>query len=143
MTSPSHLTAPQEKRSTPPPKPSTNLDTSEQSQPELTDPSEMGVPLPDGAGGLVLPNVLDVTTGLVIDRSHAPLSFPARETSHAQRSGSVAGPSRLQDIGDKPVAAELLPEIGRLAREIVRNGEEKLALAIGAYNSVCRFALPP
>jgi hypothetical protein len=32
--------------------------------------------------------------------------------------------------------ARLLPEIGRLSREIVRNCEEKVALAVGAYNSV-------
>lgn len=33
-------------------------------------------------------------------------------------------------------AAALLPEIARLAKEIVRNGEEKVAVAMGAYNSV-------
>lgn len=31
---------------------------------------------------------------------------------------------------------ELLPEIARLAKEMVKNGEEKVAVAQGAYNSV-------
>lgn len=31
---------------------------------------------------------------------------------------------------------ELLPEIARLARDMVKNGEEKVAVAQGAYNSV-------
>jgi hypothetical protein len=37
---------------------------------------------------------------------------------------------------------ELLPEIARLAKEMVKNGEEKVAVAQGAYNSVGPPAIP-
>ena len=35
----------------------------------------------------------------------------------------------------------LLPEIARLAKEMVKNGEEKVAVAQGAYNSVSPLPL--
>lgn len=38
--------------------------------------------------------------------------------------------------GPRKEAWKLLPEIARLAREMVKNGEEKVAVAQGAYNSV-------
>lgn len=37
-------------------------------------------------------------------------------------------------------AWKLLPEIARLAREMVKNGEEKVAVAQGAYNSVSPYS---
>jgi hypothetical protein len=40
-----------------------------------------------------------------------------------------------------PLPYLLLPEIGKLAKEMVRNGEEKVAVAVGAYNSVRANAL--
>lgn len=50
-----------------------------------------------------------------------------------------------QTTSDKPApskgkeAWKLLPEIAKLAREMVKNGEEKVAVAQGAYNSVCHL----
>lgn len=40
-------------------------------------------------------------------------------------------------------AWKLLPEIARLAREMVKNGEEKVAVAQGAYNSVSHLPRSP
>jgi hypothetical protein len=45
-------------------------------------------------------------------------------------------PANRAEGGDRPRPSRFLPEIGRLAREIVRNCEEKVAVAQGAYNSV-------
>jgi hypothetical protein len=48
------------------------------------------------------------------------------------------------DVGKKKKTRgwELLPEIARLAKEMVKNGEEKVAVAQGAYNSASRHPLP-
>jgi hypothetical protein len=99
----------------------------------------MGVPLPDGAGGLVLPENAR-QEGSEIE---ARLAFPER-LSEVEREVSQAGPSitRQSNGGERRRAARLLPDIGRLSREIVRNAEEKVAVATGAYNSVSHNPRP-
>ena len=96
---------------------------------------EMGIPEPDGAGGLVLPP-------LPIDKTHlsseqAGLAegrpeFPADQTSNKDSSSQPK--DTMTSRPKRP--SEMLPEIGRLTREIIRTGEEKVALAVGAYNAV-------
>ncbi|ORY35722.1 hypothetical protein BCR39DRAFT_511740 [Naematelia encephala] len=123
------------------------LKPSEPSAPETAE--EMGVPLPDGHGGLLLPMEPAEPAGDVEPRREFPA---AQNTSTQSRSGgkvngstddgkgevasqieATAGPSRTQRA-TKPY----LPEIGKLIREVVRNGEEKLAVALGAYNIIDR-----
>lgn len=45
-------------------------------------------------------------------------------------------PPPAPSTAKEPEVWRLLPEIARLAREMVKNGEEKVAVAQGAYNSV-------
>jgi hypothetical protein len=128
----------------------------------------LGVPLPDGQGGLLLP----ARIGLVeddwptSDRNHFP-STPGKSTpggiegDSTDQNGAVdanlspsgqrkvpgqeddAGPSKPSRArGEQSASAgrpsDLLPSIGRLVKDLVRNGEEKVAVAIGAYNAVSR-----
>lgn len=129
----------------------------------------LGVPMPDGHGGLLLP----AQTGLVEDdgptsnRNHFP-STPGEGTTGGiasdsrDRNGAAdanlstpdqrrvpgqednAGPSKLSrvrreqsSLASRPF--DLLPSIGRLVKDLVRNGEEKVAVAVGAYNAVSRY----
>ncbi|KAK4685121.1 hypothetical protein P7C73_g5037, partial [Tremellales sp. Uapishka_1] len=95
-------------------------------------PSDETAPLPDGEGGLVLP---PPTTDLPSEPRN---DFPPRSPSTSFPGNAIASSSRLASA--KPIArpGDLLPEIARLARELVRNGEEKVAVAVGAYNSIDR-----
>jgi hypothetical protein len=108
---------------------------------EKPHPEEMGVPVSDGQGGLVLSAEADIGTG---EHSEAGSAVEPRE-------GRRAFPHAEENLGDERPSEEELPnggessmlqpylllsDIGRLAREIVRNGEEKVAVAVGAYNSV-------
>ena len=99
----------------------------------------MGVPQSDGAGGLVLPPLIQTADGLELEDVDAVArrkAFPHAETSgHPTQHAEEPAMRRPSSRAARP--SDLLPEIGRLAREIVRNGEEKLAVAVGAYNSVC------
>ncbi len=54
------------------------------------------------------------------------------ESTERQSASPVAAHTSTRPIQDRTV----LSEISRLSREIVRNGEEKVAVAIGAYNAV-------
>lgn len=119
-----------------------------------------GVPVPDGQGGLVLPPV--ETNGDVppAEEHHVPIPFPwapatppggdltptlmpADEDSNPTPSvpqPSVAPISRRSAAQQPPSTGPhtVLPHIARLAREILRTGEEKVAVALGAYNSIDR-----
>lgn len=94
---------------------------------------EMGIPLPDGAGGLCLPPPAD-------DESEAEAVEEVegrREFPRAEAVGEATSTLKQPDPSLRNSHPyDTLPDIGRLAREIVRNGEEKLAVAVGAYNSV-------
>ena len=110
----------------PPVPPSQVIGTS----PEVVPVAEMGVPYPDGAGGLVLPPPLinEASVAEEVEEIAGRREFPNPE---ADKETLVA------PIDNRPSQPHnLLPEIGRLAREIVRTGEEKVAVAVGAYNSV-------
>ncbi|RXK42421.1 hypothetical protein M231_00411 [Tremella mesenterica] len=135
----------------------------------------MGVPIPDGRGGLVLPANTeeeieprlafppvrrDEITNQTADENVDPTSMKTQ--TYGEPSGTVSErgeetgsqidrtspsktPSRFSDLSrnpskqpDKNRPVSILPEIARLVRDIVRNGEEKLAVAVGAYNSVDR-----
>jgi hypothetical protein len=67
-------------------------------------------------------------------------AFPA--VSPSKPEADVLPPQAIRHDSQKSMAetkskgSALLPEIARLAREMVKNGEEKVAVAIGAYNSV-------
>ena len=124
---------------------------------ELTSVMEIGVPESDGQGGEVMPApepeaVVDIemsaegqTVGaeqsIAEEEGRSP--FPARSPiqPEADVSPGTTGHS-TQDVANKMETKKdncgwkLLPEIARLAREMVKNGEEKVAVAQGAYNSV-------
>lgn len=98
---------------------------------EIHRPEDLGIPQPDGQGGLLLPptNPDDSTDNI------GPLAFPDSSAPNAPPAAEKNGESTSASI-DRTIPGHLLPEIGRLAREIVRNGEEKVAVALGAYNAV-------
>jgi len=95
---------------------------------------EMGIPQPDGAGGLVLPPAPadEGSQDEEVKEVEGRREFPNPET--VGESSRTEKPPDWTPRGSRQ--HDLLPEIGRLAREIVRNGEEKVAVAVGAYNSV-------
>lgn len=128
----------------------------------------LGVPLPDGQGGLLLPARIGLVEddGPTFNRNHFP-STPGKSTPggiegdstgqngavdanvspSGQRKvpgqGDNAGPSKPSRARGKQSSSssrpsDLLPSIGRLVKDLVRNGEEKVAVAIGAYNAVGR-----
>jgi hypothetical protein len=118
-------------------------------------PQSLGVPVPDGQGGLSLPPMANGEL-VSVQRHDMDLAEPAgrREFPHPDENepaqalapgassggGGRAGFSlKLEDPAERrslPLPYLLLPEIGKLAKEMVRNGEEKVAVAVGAYNSV-------
>nr|XP_019044785.1 hypothetical protein I302_06698 [Kwoniella bestiolae CBS 10118]OCF23715.1 hypothetical protein I302_06698 [Kwoniella bestiolae CBS 10118] len=116
-----------------------------------------GVPQPDGQGGLLIPvETQDHAAKTIPPR----LEFPHREdqtqnqyqinvftedqqvipaqTQVNGNSESTAGSStdKKRKRPDGPHAH--LPEIARLSREVVRTAEEKVAVAVGAYNAIDR-----
>ncbi len=95
---------------------------------------EMGIPQPDGASGMVLPPLPEAgSEEEVIEEVEGRREFPRS----VPRGESFTAAKRKAEERTRPNRSHhLLPEIGRLAREIVRNGEEKVAVAVGAYNSV-------
>jgi hypothetical protein len=86
--------------------------------------------------------IIEVEQVIAEDQGRRP--FPS--VSPAAPEAEVLPPQALRQ--DKPESSrvgargrgsrkwELLPEIARLARDMVKNGEEKVAVAQGAYNSV-------
>ena len=151
--------------------------------------ASMGVPRPDGHGGLVLPpeeptqddlpeprrafpspgsssqrqsaTPLKPETPHKADPPNEPtipedvdgdVQMQSAEALPAEAAPAASSPilrpppsSRSLAVGKKKI--NMLPEIAKLVKEIVRNGEEKLALAVGAYNSVslysvCTFTQP-
>lgn len=116
---------------------------------------EPGIPKADGAGGLIISCVPE--RGAPARAKFPPLpSSPIVQPSgafknDAQNIDSLAQtPAPRAHSSSTPLKASrppgphsLLPEISRLAREIVRTSDEKVAVAIGAYNAVSlslRFA---
>lgn len=124
-------------------------------------PEWLGVPVPDGQGGLVLPPTASPTANgemVSTQRPDVDLDEPARrrefphplenepaqdlapgESSGDGHRGGGGVSLKLEDAAERrslPLPYLLLPEIGKLAKEMVRNGEEKVAVAVGAYNSV-------
>ena len=100
--------------------------------------SEMVVPISDGQGGLIVP-AEPVGSEPHIERVAFPESSESRQNGHSHDRGTENGDGAAAESSThrQPSQSDvLLPEISRLAREIVRNGEEKLAVAIGAYNAV-------
>jgi hypothetical protein len=81
------------------------------------------------------------------DTSHlttAPHSLPFPPATDKQeevpasqaQEGTQNADTAASEPEKKHTSMDLLPEIGKLMREIVRNGEEKYAVALGAYNAV-------
>ena len=111
---------------------------------------QMGVPVPDGEGGLVLPpepsEVEEPIEGEEADQGQR--AFPPVENERGLEGQSDRPSDKDQggdpaSIDDGPSVnktmtcpSDLLPDIGRVAREMVRNAEEKVAVAVGAYNAV-------
>lgn len=60
----------------------------------------------------------------------------AEDTTAGAVTAEAPASMTLNQLRPAELPSRYLPEIGRLAREIVRNCEEKVALAVGAYNSV-------
>lgn len=112
-------------------------------------PEDLGLPVPDGQGGVLLPPA-DEPEEPIEERLSFPDASrevnpgpegpvpPAQDDTHVE-----AGPSTTGQLPPPPPNQsrhpyiDVLPEIGKLSREIVRNAEEKLAIAVGAYNTVC------
>ena len=119
---------------------------------------DMGIPESDGEGGQVMPapvpqaEVADIDTEgrgtneeAEVDQEAAAeegrRAFPL--VSPTQPEADVLPPQAIKE-DPQPVTETkkdnrgwaLLPEIARLAKEMVKNGEEKVAVAQGAYNSV-------
>jgi hypothetical protein len=124
---------------------------------ELVSVMEIDVPESDGQGGEVMPapkpyaGVGDIemsTEGENVGAEQSTaeeegrLPFPDRSPSRPEADVSEATNHNCQEIAEKVEMKKdncgwkLLPEIARLAREMVKNGEEKVAVAQGAYNSV-------
>ncbi|KAL0247204.1 hypothetical protein I308_104239 [Cryptococcus tetragattii IND107] len=111
---------------------------------------EPGIPKADGAGGLIISCVPE--RGAPARAKFPPLpSSPIVQPSgafenDAQNIDSLAQtPAPRAHSSSTPLKASrppgphsLLPEISRLVREIVRTSDEKVAVAIGAYNAVDR-----
>ena len=106
------------------------------------------VPQPDGHGGLIVSDA-DPEDKEAEEQVEARLAFPEGEgadgdvemqepASHELPNGDEQSQGVSGDVATSERPNMLLPEIGRLTREIVRNGEEKVALAVGAYNAVSR-----
>jgi hypothetical protein len=67
-----------------------------------------------------------------------PAVSPSKPEADVLPPQAIRHDSQTSMAGSKNKGSALLPEIARLAREMVKNGEEKVAVAIGAYNSVCQ-----
>lgn len=120
--------------------------------PSLTDEKqrEPGVPLADGADGLII-SCLPESQANVPPRAKFP-TLPSSPTAQhngvvgnddpninsvAQAAASQYRSSSIPLRASRPAGPHsLLPEISRLVREIVRTSDEKVAVAIGAYNAV-------
>jgi hypothetical protein len=146
-----------------PPVPSLTLDGGagpvDESGHEPASVMDMGVPESDGQGGQVMPapepetevgdvdmngESEEVEVAQTVSAGEGRLAFPAVSPSRPE--ADVLPPQAIKE-DPKEVVAEaiakkenrgwtLLPEIARLAKEMVKNGEEKVAVAQGAYNSV-------
>jgi len=130
---------------------------------ELSSVMEIGIPVSDGHGGEIMPAAEPEVGTTDIEMSAEEETVEA-EQSTAEEEGCLPFPARSPtrpeaDVPpettnyDIPEVAEkmekkdncgwkLLPEIARLAREMVKNGEEKVAVAQGAYNSVSHPTYP-
>lgn len=117
-------------------------------------PPDMGDPIADGEGGLVVSSIAE-TTEVIPPRNEFPpvddvmvvldgaegteekhqgadlvgATLEKKEREESERGAAVLDPAQMP--------ARFLADIGKLSREVVRNCEEKVALAVGAYNSVC------
>lgn len=116
---------------------------------------EPGIPKADGAGGLIISCVPEreaparakfppLPSSPIVQPSGAFKNDAQNIDSLAQTPAPLAHSSSTQLKASRPPGPHsLLPEISRLAREIVRTSDEKVAVAIGAYNAVSlslRFA---
>ena len=131
---------------------------------ELASVMEIGVPESDGQGGEVMPAPEPEEAVADIEVSAEEKTTEAEQTTLAEE-GRPSSPTRsptrpetnvppedtnhsTQEITEKKELSKdndgwkLLPEIARLAREMVKNGEEKVAVAQGAYNSVSHPTYP-
>ncbi|KIR41934.1 PHD-finger protein [Cryptococcus deuterogattii 99/473] len=113
---------------------------------------EPGMPIADGAGGLIISCVPEPQREAPARAKFPPLpSSPIAQPSGAfkndvQNIDSLAQTAAPREHSSStplkasrpPGPHSLLPEISRLVREIVRTSDEKVAVAIGAYNAVDR-----
>ncbi|OCF57536.1 hypothetical protein L486_04994 [Kwoniella mangroviensis CBS 10435] len=111
-----------------------------------------GIPLPDGQGGLLIPKNEDpIMEGHEQQTVPQRLQFPHAESigvssqpagpavkhSHDEQSpNETTSTDKKRKRPDGPYAH--LSEIARLSREVVRTAEEKVAVAVGAYNAIDR-----
>ncbi|WVQ68356.1 uncharacterized protein L199_006563 [Kwoniella botswanensis] len=111
-----------------------------------------GIPLPDGQGGLLIPKNEDAnmegreqqTVPQRLQFPHAELtgvsSQPAgptiKRSDDEQSPDETTSTDKKRRRPDGPYAH--LSEIARLSREVVRTAEEKVAVAVGAYNAIDR-----
>lgn len=132
---------------------------------ELASVMDIGVPESDGQGGEVMPAPEPEAAVLAIEMSAEEKIAEPEQTTLADE-GRPSSPTRsptrpetnvppedtndsTQEVAEKKEPAKdntgwkLLPEIARLAREMVKNGEEKVAVAQGAYNSVSHLTYLP
>jgi len=123
---------------------------------ELASVMEIGIPASDGQGGEVMPAPEpevevdiemsaegEVEAEQTTTTEEGRLAFPARSPNLPDTNALPESiEDRTQGVAEKTELKKdncgwkLLPEIARLAREMVKNGEEKVAVAQGAYNSV-------
>jgi hypothetical protein len=125
---------------------------------ELASVMEIGVPVSDGHGGEVMPapepeaEVGDIEMSAEGETAGAEqntaeeegrLPFPARSPTRPEAdvplehtNHDIPEVAEMMETKKDNCGWKLLPEIARLAKEMVKNGEEKVAVAQGAYNSV-------
>ena len=107
---------------------------------EVHSAEDLGVPQPDGQGGLLLsprPNDTSHLTTAPHSLPFPPATDKQEEVPASQaQEGTQNADTAASEPEKKHTSMDLLPEIGKLMREIVRNGEEKYAVALGAYNAV-------
>ncbi|KAE8541790.1 hypothetical protein D1P53_001963 [Cryptococcus gattii VGV] len=111
---------------------------------------EPGIPKADGAGGLIISCVPEreaparakfppLPSSPIVQPSGAFKNDAQNIDSLAQTPAPRAHSSSTPLKASRPPGPHsLLPEISRLVREIVRTSDEKVAVAIGAYNAVDR-----
>ncbi|ODN98274.1 hypothetical protein L198_03517 [Cryptococcus wingfieldii CBS 7118] len=122
---------PPHKHHSPPDPASQTIDTLEDDNaPEAEGPGDT-TPARDSS---TLADPLEGQIGPAVEAESGTISSPGQSQRRETNDTASQQPSFLRPPGPH----SLLPEIARLSRELVRTNDEKVAVAIGAYNAIDR-----